>query len=197
MRNIYLIRHGATEANERNLYYGATDLPLTDAGRAELEQLRLRGGYPDITGAAVYTSGMRRTEETLEILYPGTKHRTEPLLREMNFGRFEMRGYEELCSDPEYIEWISGSYLENVCPGGESSRQHEKRAAEAFGRIIEECPGNVLIVCHSGTITCIMMHLFPNEGENRYYWGCTNGGGYAVTMDGNRPVCYGKIPKIE
>lgn len=195
MRSVYLIRHGATEANEKKLYYGATNLPITDAGRAELEGLRLRGGYPDIAGAAVYTSGMLRADETLEILYPGAEHMVEPRLGEMNFGSFEMRGYEELCGDPEYIRWISGDYLENVCPGGESARQHVKRAVEAFGDILEACRENVLIVCHSGTITGIMESLFPNEGENRFYWSCPNGGGYAVLMDGKIPMKYDRIPE--
>ena len=36
---IYLIRHGKTEANERHLYCGSTDLSLSDTGRAELQQL--------------------------------------------------------------------------------------------------------------------------------------------------------------
>ena len=36
---IYLIRHGKTEANERRLYCGSTDLPLSRQGAAELAQL--------------------------------------------------------------------------------------------------------------------------------------------------------------
>lgn len=35
---IYLIRHGKTEANEKRLYCGITDLPLSEAGRDELQQ---------------------------------------------------------------------------------------------------------------------------------------------------------------
>ena len=37
---IYLIRHGKTEANERHLYCGSTDLPLSDAGIAEQKEKR-------------------------------------------------------------------------------------------------------------------------------------------------------------
>ena len=36
---IYLIRHGKTEANEKRLYCGSTDLPLSEAGREELRNL--------------------------------------------------------------------------------------------------------------------------------------------------------------
>jgi hypothetical protein len=33
MRALYLMRHSLTEANERHLYSGSTDLPLTERGR--------------------------------------------------------------------------------------------------------------------------------------------------------------------
>ena len=36
---LLLIRHGRTEANEKHLYCGSTDLELSDAGRDELESL--------------------------------------------------------------------------------------------------------------------------------------------------------------
>ena len=36
---IYLIRHGRTEANDRHLYCGSTDLPLSREGAEELRTL--------------------------------------------------------------------------------------------------------------------------------------------------------------
>jgi len=33
---LILIRHGKTEANEKHLYCGSTDIPLSDGGKAEL-----------------------------------------------------------------------------------------------------------------------------------------------------------------
>ena len=38
MRTLYLLRHSLTEANERRLYCGWTDLPLSPAGRALAEK---------------------------------------------------------------------------------------------------------------------------------------------------------------
>ena len=197
MRTVCLIRHGATAANERRLYYGATDLPVSENGRKELEKLREKGGYPDISGFAVYTSGMKRTAETLDILYPETKYSVEPELSEMNFGKFEMRAYEELQYDPEYQKWIEGDYLKNVCPDGESACQHAERAVRGFNRVINEVTGNILMICHGGTIASVMMSLFPNEGEDRWYWDCPNGCGYAVEFDGLKPISYKKLPFLQ
>ena len=54
---LLLIRHGMTEANERRLYCGATDLPLTAAGREALLRQKARGVYPDISGMRRISSG--------------------------------------------------------------------------------------------------------------------------------------------
>ena len=59
---IYLIRHGKTEANDKRLYCGSTDLPLSEKGRKELGQL-----HYEIKNVRFLTSGMKRTTETLKI----------------------------------------------------------------------------------------------------------------------------------
>ena len=87
-----LIRHGLTEGNLKRLYYGSTDLPLTEAGIAALR------ADPPATPQAPdsYTSGMRRTEQTFAILFGERPHEIVRDLREIDFGHFEMRSYEEL-----------------------------------------------------------------------------------------------------
>ena len=69
MKRCMLIRHGRTEANEKWLYCGSTDLSLSDAGREELLALRREADYPAAAGLRFATSGMRRTEETLAPLF--------------------------------------------------------------------------------------------------------------------------------
>ncbi|MBQ8830461.1 MAG: histidine phosphatase family protein [Oscillospiraceae bacterium] len=196
MRRVYLIRHGTTAANERSLYYGATDIGLSEKGRTELLELSRKGGYPDVKECSVFTSGMMRTAETLEILFPHTKFQIEPDFREMDFGKFEMRSYEDLKDDPEYQTWITGDFMANACPQGESGNAQCERAVRAFWDVYKKTKGDVLIVSHSGTIIGIMQSLFPNEGENRWYWQCNGGCGYAVELEDEKAVSYYKIPKI-
>ena len=66
---VTLIRHGKTEANERSLYCGSTDLPLSPAGREELRGLRY-----DVPSVRFATSGRKRTEETLALLFGEQPH---------------------------------------------------------------------------------------------------------------------------
>ena len=76
MSAVYLIRHGMTEANEKHLYCGSTDLPLSAAGAAALRTL-----HYEVKNAVFLTSGMQRTEQTLELLFGRVPHRREPRLR--------------------------------------------------------------------------------------------------------------------
>ena len=192
MRTVYLLRHGVTAANEAHLYCGSTDLPLSPAGRAELLALRELGGYPDAAGLRCFTSGMRRTDETLEFLCGPVERETIPGLREMDFGVFEGKGYDELCRRPDYQAWISGDNEKNRCPGGESGEDMTKRVLAAFAALPQT--GNLLIVTHGGPIAAVMAHLFPEAGKNRYEWQPKNGHGWAVTLDGSRPLHYRPIP---
>ena len=178
---VYLIRHGKTEANEKWLYCGSTDLPLSEKGREALRGLRY-----EISGARFLTSGMQRTNETLKILFGEVPYGEDPRFREVDFGMFEMRGYSELKDTAAFRHWCEGDNEANVPPGGESGLQMKRRVLEAFSEIRED----TVLVCHGGVIAAIMAHLFPEENKTRYDWQPANGRGYAV--EGKQ---YRKIPE--
>lgn len=155
-----LLRHGITEGNRRRLYYGSTDLPLLQEGWEALEDLRAQGGYP--TATRYYTSGMIRTEQTLLALYGPVSHEVLPGLREMDFGAFEMRSYEELEHDPAYLAWLEGDVEANLCPGGESGQRVTTRALEALAPLLAAGEDAVCIT-HGGVIGGLLAHWFPRE----------------------------------
>lgn len=179
---IYLIRHGQTEANEQHLYCGSTDLPLSPAGREALKALH----YP-VENADFFTSGMLRTEQTLEILFGPVPHEILPEFREIDFGAFEMHSYDQLKEDPAYQIWITGDNDRNVPPGGESGVQMRTRVLAAF-HALQRRAGNVVLVTHGGVIAAIMETLFPEAGKNRYQWQPKPGYGYCLTEEGYFPI---------
>ena len=193
MRRVTLLRHGATQANELWLYCGATDVPLSEAGEEKLRELRRTRTYPDLVGARIYTSGLARTEQTLRLLYGDVPHAAVPALREMNFGAFEMRSYEELQGEPAFQAWLAGDHERNRCPGGESGTDMTRRALEAFSKLLET-EGDILIVAHGGPVAAIMGHLFPDEKKGRCDWQPNGGEGYTVAFDGGRPAAYTAVP---
>ena len=178
---LILIRHGKTEANEQHLYCGSTDLPLSEAGRTALMERRRTINYPDITAMRVLTSGMKRCEETLAILYGNVTHEALSGFREMDFGAFEMRSYEQMKEDPAYLTWITGDNEANVTPGGESGNIMTARVLASLETLIG-AGQDTLLVTHGGVIAAIMAHLFPKEGKNRYEWQPSPGGGYTVDL---------------
>ena len=177
--NLYLIRHGATRANLEHLYCGSTDLPLSPEGAEALKLLH----YP-APRARYLTSGMRRANETMEILFPGQAYERDSRFREVDFGIFEMKSYEMLKNDPAYLAWITGDNEKNIPPQGESGEMFRARVLTALETLRED----TVLVTHGGVIAAIMEALFPREGKNRYQWQPRPGRGYAVTEEGYREI---------
>ena len=171
---LYLIRHGRTAANEAHLYCGSTDLPLSPAGAEALKDLSYQVG-----AVRFVTSGTRRTNETLGILFGDVPYTVDPRFREVDFGVFEMKSYNALKEDPAYQTWLSGDNEENVPPEGESGNQMRARVLEALGEIRED----TVVVTHGGVIAAIMETLFPEEGKNRYQWQSAPGHGYKIQLE--------------
>ena len=198
---IYLIRHGETEANIKHIYCGRTDLELSEAGIEKLRERRKVAAIAELSArvkesligdsanckVAFITSGMKRTEQTLELLFGDVEHAVDPRFREIDFGIFEMRSYYDLKDTLEYQEWISGDNEANVCPDGESGRQMETRAMEAFDELRDSFRGDsghdVVVVTHGGVIAAIMNNLFPEEDKTRFDWQPAPGCGYVIVSE--------------
>ncbi|MCL2202434.1 MAG: histidine phosphatase family protein [Defluviitaleaceae bacterium] len=179
---IHLIRHGKTPANEQKLYCGATDLPLSDAGIIELVELKEKGIYPKCADF-YFTSGLMRTEQTLDLLYGSVPRVAIPQLAEFNFGSFEMKSYEMLKEQDDYQAWITDEAGGVSCPGGENRQDFTRRVLQGFEMLTEKWQGDLFVVCHGGVIVSIMAHLFPNT-KNFYEWQPQPGRGYSIVPDG-------------
>lgn len=191
---IHLIRHGITEGNQKRLYYGAADIPLAEKGVEELKALVQQGIYPQARSGDFYTTGMIRTEQTLELIYGKQSHSHIEELREMNFGDFEMKSYEELRDVPVYIQWAGDKTGDLESPGGESINSFAQRIRGGLKILV----GNhrlkelsvrhsgkdaiSIMVCHGGTIATIMEARFPGQREHFYKWIPDPGHGYTLNM---------------
>ena len=178
---IHFLRHGTTAANEKRLYYGSTDLPLSQRGVEELK--RLREMLPLPAADAHITSGMRRTQETLQLLFNKTPQRTMKELNEYDYGDFEMKCYEELKNDPDYRRWIAGND-DTPCPNGESQNQFVKRITKGLETIEKMDAESVVVVCHGGVIATLMGMLFPGRKQHSYEWVPECGRGFSVEISG-------------
>ncbi len=181
---IYLVRHGKTEGTMKKLYYGNTDIPLCEEGIEELKKIRSSKCYP--TADCYYTSGMKRANETLRLLYGDVCFMQEEQLKEFNFGEFEMKEFDEIKDHPDYIAWATDSTGNALCPSGESNNIFKERVVNGFNKICSQAKAEgkerVVIICHGGTILTLMNELFQGE-RNMLEWIVDCGKGYIINHD--------------
>ena len=99
---IRLIRHGKTPQGERRQYQGSLDTSLSENGR---KSLRKADDRPE----KVFVTPLKRTQETAEILFPGTKQIVVAGLAEMCFGDFEGRSWNHGDQHQPDAEGTSGT----------------------------------------------------------------------------------------
>ena len=189
MNTLYLMRHSLTEANEKRLYGGSTDSPLTEKGVAVAEGRR--GVIPECD---IYiTSGMRRANETLLHMTGKAPDTVLPGLREMDFGAFEMKSYDELKETPEYIRWIGDATGTVCCPGGECRAQFRERVLAAGRRLLALEADATCVVCHGGVIVSLMEAGFPAIHRQFYEWQPGACGGYKIAVNGGAAAAFEEV----
>ena len=156
-----MVRHGATVLSGEDRFAGATDVELSEEGRAQTRQLAARLHRERI--AAVYASPLRRTVETASILAKphGVSTETRDGLREISHGHWEQLTRREVEErfPIEATEWENDPYT--FAPeGGESGLAVTARALPVLIEIVRAHPGaTVLVVSHKATIRLLLSSL--------------------------------------
>ena len=151
----------------------------------------------------LYASPMKRCVQTAEILF-----RRKPVLipewKEMDFGQFEGKNYEELKDNPDYQKWIDSNGTLPF-PGGEPREQFIRRSMEGFDRMMSDiliksekntriqngtetqdlknnCETEIPVVAvvHGGTIMAVLSSL---TGGEYFDFQVKNGEGYETVLE--------------
>jgi broad specificity phosphatase PhoE len=180
VRPILLTRHGETAWNALGRLQGHTDVELNDVGRAQARALAASFGASDV--ACVWTSDLSRARETGAIVAAAlglTAPRTDPELRERNFGVFEGLTRDEIVSQhPE--AWRAWREHTTGPPGAEPRGAAVARLTRALTRLAAEDGGPVLAVSHGG-----VMRLWLMEVLDATIPLVANGATYVVEHDGS------------
>jgi alpha-ribazole phosphatase len=170
LSRLLLVRHGETEFQSSQRYWGKTDVALGAAGLRQAEALRDRLAAEKID--FVYSSDLKRAAVTARTI--ASVHNLKvtgcPELREIDFGEIEGLNFDEISSrHPEVARmWIERS-IELVYPGGESVVQLDKRVAEFKDRLDKHAPGDtILVVAHSGVLRSLVCQLLDLELKHRW-----------------------------
>ncbi|WP_071459751.1 histidine phosphatase family protein [Bacillus massilinigeriensis] len=172
---IALFRHGMTEANKRQAYLGWTDSQLIDT------EWSLCGKEYDL----IFTSDLGRCMKTAEKLFPEQRKIKCRGYRELSFGDWECKTYEELKSFQEYRSWVANPYS-NQPPGGESFQDFTSRIENAWRdsieRILEEEKSSAAIVTHGGVIR-YLLSKYASESKDFWDWLIPYGKGYELVWN--------------
>ena len=135
---VVLTRHGLTDRSEPEQHLGQhLDVSLNAAGRAQAEKLARR--VAAVRFDRVIASPLFRAQETAEVVGRGMRVETDPRLKEMDYGAWEGRTYDQIeATDGAFRrEWeLAPDRLE--CPGGESGNQVAERVRGFLADLIDD-----------------------------------------------------------
>lgn len=160
LNELVLVRHGETDWSRSGRHTGRTDLPLTEKGREEAEQVGARLGSR--TFERVLTSPLARAAVTAELAgFPDAERRDE--LMEWDYGAYEGKTTPEIREgSPGWTIW-SGDV-----PDGESADD----VAARVDRVLDELrsvDGDALVFAHGHLLRVLAarwLGLDPREGRH-------------------------------
>ncbi len=162
---VTFIRHGLTDANDRGIYIGKTDMPLSESGRQAVIEAKETRDYPEVR--RVFSSPLLRCIETAQLLFPKTRIEGIEELCEMDLGVFENKTTEELQQMPAYHKWLKGG-LDNAPPEGESLRHVMERCYSGLNEILFQMMEDDLHHCACVTHSGIIMNALSAFGLPKY-----------------------------
>lgn len=184
---LFIVRHGETDWNTKQLLQGHSDTNLSEVGMEQSKKLaKALEKYPL---DKIYCSDLKRCKQTIA---PFLKlHKDIPIkytseLRERNFGRFEGKKKEEMIG-----EFKEKGYTLNTIkiPGVESFMEVRKRISCFVEKIFKKEKGkNILLVMHGGIKFALMMELFKLDldwNNTKYKAGNTAISIIDIKEDGN------------
>lgn len=153
MTDLVLVRHGETVWHHDNRYTGRTDVPLTERGRRQAEQLARWADKTELAG--LWVSPLSRALDTATPVATATGLRPEvdARLAELDFGDGEGLTSREMSERfPEARRAFETDPVAAFLPGGEDPVSATERAEACLTEITGAHPdGRVLVVGH-GTL---------------------------------------------
>ena len=160
---LYVARHGQTRFNAQNRVCGVTDLPLTQTGVVQAQNLAVRAKDKDID--VIIASPLIRAQQTAAEVsrQTGVPVITDSRITEQNYGIYEG-------ADRKDSGFLANKRQFAVqYPGGESMMQVAARVYPFIDEIKKKYPDkNVLLVCHGGV--CRVIKTYFEDMTNEEYF---------------------------
>ena len=163
----YLVRHGETEWNQKGIYQGWTDIPLSKEGELQTKCLGKRFENTALKLDAVYCSPLQRAIQTAKAMADakGLPVITDVHFKEINFGEWEGYTVKQLSEKygKNYTDFYEHPFTYPF-PGEGNFQSVMERSTKGFYELLEKHKGqNVAIVSHGGVIRVLIMALMDMD----------------------------------
>jgi probable phosphoglycerate mutase len=157
VKELVIVRHGATEWSRNGRHTGRTDLPLLAEGRRDAEALRVPLARRDF--ALVISSPLSRALDTCRIAGLGDGAETRDELLEWDYGDYEGVTTREIREQrPGWVLWRDG------CPGGETAAEVGARMDRLLAEL-ESVDGDVAAFGHGHALRVLAARYLGLEPE--------------------------------
>jgi probable phosphoglycerate mutase len=159
-KQIWLLRHAATEWSVNGRHTGRSDIPLLPEGEAVARAMR-----PTVEAhefALCLASPMQRAQRTAELMGLGDRIAIDPDLKEWDYGDYEGITTDEIrTSVPNWTVWS------DPCPHGETGEDVAARARHVIDRAMA-AEGDVALFSHGHFLRVLgatWLGLSPADGR--------------------------------
>ena len=162
MKRWYLMRHGQTDYNRRRCFYGSHDVSVNGQGQKDAKQLALLMQKHAID--AIYTSSLKRTQETAQLAFPDRQVQPIADFDERGFGQWEGLTADEIeAAFPEVWQaWLEAPF-EVTPPEAEVFSDFRTRVWAATDHLLDTTDESMALVAHLGVLRLIYQHLVDGE----------------------------------
>lgn len=160
----YLIRHGETDFNKKRFFYGKADVSINETGKEQASNIHQLLKGRDIS--RIYTSQLKRTQETATIIFPDQIPKAYKALNERDFGLWEGRTANEIQAAFPLVweEWLESPF--DVTPSkAEPFQKFKDRVQSIVEEIRETDDDEIAIVGHLGVLRLIYQFLVDPETD--------------------------------
>lgn len=195
---LYLVRHGQSVGNEKQLFFGVRDHPLTGLGREQARQAadKLR----EVSFTRCVSSDLVRAWDTAQACVEGrgVEVEADPALREQDMGGMEDLTFAQAQERyGELFERMLDDWIHVDPPGGESVAHMIRRVGACVDEIVRRGE-DTLIVAHNGSLSLILRHFGLAEEtelmDHKFNWFFQHGTYSVIRVEetGAELVCFNR-----
>ncbi len=168
-KTFYLIRHGETEMNVKNIFRGRLEIPLNENGKNQLKALGkvLKNKGIEI----IYSSPLKRSMMSAKILSQKMGVKLSPMeeFNNINLGIWQGIEKEKVKREfpGEWNLWINDTDNFKI-EGGETLSEIRNRIKSGFKKLLKSNENNMAIVTHRSILKVIFGYIL--QIEKNYFW---------------------------